>query len=701
MSYHNSNNTNSSNNSGRSSPTDSSTGMIMRNNDYYMRQLYKEVEEKEKKKKRTRQWRRRPQHQHQHQQSINNNNNNNASNYSGEGFSLYDDSTPLVPSYASLHDSLLQHPQSMSMSKEDGGNYSFLGGVGARFQGRRGGMADQQQKQDEIWKKAVTEYKTQNDMNMDDENDNNNDNSDNDNNDNDNSKNSWNNDKHSEDLHNDNQHQDNRLVKNKIKTSLLSILSTLQNTFKYNQQQQPQVETEIEIEGKKIMKKRTNHHDLSQKVSCMILLFYCLLMTIGPHLLSTHMDQSHWCRLNSSTMSSVSNIVYENPDYNPNPCHYVRTPYLSFITIEECDLCTRMIISILFGGIIGYERRSSDRPAGIRTMGLVSLGSCFFTISSQIAFKSSTMGWDASRVTAAIPSGVGFLGAGLIWKGSVNSNDGGKGGRNSNGNGNGSIANVVQHQVHGLTTAASVWLSASIGVGCGGRLYVVSAYSMILVTMTLRYGPKLFMDYSREPVTASSTSFMNGANDTNAAADSHNDDHSDDHHSNDDKDHHNEDASENSSMVEDSSHNNNNNGERSVNEENRNRIPIDNHQNQNISDENNSISSNGISMHKYGTNETEEERITHNNAEGKKNANDLTMQMIQIDRDELALFRAWKTEQEQKQLQHQDLMKKDANMNSNELVSFDDDSRLSESDNDVISNRDNNDEISISSTSFE
>lgn len=52
-------------------------------------------------------------------------------------------------------------------------------------------------------------------------------------------------------------------------------------------------------------------------------------------------------------------------------------------------------------------------------MGLVSLGSSSFTLSSIAAFKSSTMGWDASRVSAAIPSGVGFIGAGLIWKGKI------------------------------------------------------------------------------------------------------------------------------------------------------------------------------------------------------------------------------------------------------------------------------------------
>ena len=93
-------------------------------------------------------------------------------------------------------------------------------------------------------------------------------------------------------------------------------------------------------------------------------------------------------------------------------------------------------------------------------MGLVSLGSCFFCISSQLAMKSSTMGWDSSRITAAIPSGVGFLGSGLIVKGTIAMEDG------------------EMQQVHGLTTAASLWLSAAVGVGCGGALYFPTAYSV-------------------------------------------------------------------------------------------------------------------------------------------------------------------------------------------------------------------------------
>jgi len=107
---------------------------------------------------------------------------------------------------------------------------------------------------------------------------------------------------------------------------------------------------------------------------------------------------------------------YENPDYDTNTCRYQRLPLLFYLTLEEADLCTRLIVAVFMGAFIGYERRSTDRPAGIRTMGLVSLGSCFFTISSELAFKSSPMNWDASRVTAAIPSGVGFIGTSLIWK---------------------------------------------------------------------------------------------------------------------------------------------------------------------------------------------------------------------------------------------------------------------------------------------
>lgn len=165
---------------------------------------------------------------------------------------------------------------------------------------------------------------------------------------------------------------------------------------------------------------------------------------------------------------------YSNPDYSTDLCLYERSSHLLFLTPMECDLSRRLLVSVLAGGIIGWERRDADRPAGIRTMSLVTLGSCLFTITSMFSFSAGPMSWDASRVAAAIPSGVGFLGAGLIWKGEAVL-DGG-----------------VVHQVHGLTTAASVWLSAAVGVALGGKMYAISLYTLTLIVLTLRFGPRLY-----------------------------------------------------------------------------------------------------------------------------------------------------------------------------------------------------------------
>lgn len=83
------------------------------------------------------------------------------------------------------------------------------------------------------------------------------------------------------------------------------------------------------------------------------------------------------------------------------------------------------------------------------------------------------MGWDASRVSAAIPSGVGFLGAGLIFKKEETSPLG-----------------ESNHVVHGLTTAASVWLSAAVGIACGGDLYMPASFGVAIMMLLLRFGPR-------------------------------------------------------------------------------------------------------------------------------------------------------------------------------------------------------------------
>lgn len=170
----------------------------------------------------------------------------------------------------------------------------------------------------------------------------------------------------------------------------------------------------------------------------------------------------------------TSQLSFDNALYKYNPCQFQRQSYLLFLTPEECSFARRLISSVVLGGVIGWERRQADRPAGIRTMALVSLGSALFTINSAYAFVSGPMAWDASRISAAIPSGVGFLGAGLIFK-EAEKNE---------------LTGGVTHVVHGLTTSASLWLSAAVGVACGGALYSAATMSVAIMLTLLRFGPR-------------------------------------------------------------------------------------------------------------------------------------------------------------------------------------------------------------------
>lgn len=105
----------------------------------------------------------------------------------------------------------------------------------------------------------------------------------------------------------------------------------------------------------------------------------------------------------------------------------------------------RILLALLFGGLVGLERELSDHPAGIRTHILVTVGACAFTAMSLYGFPGFPGG---DRVAAAIVTGIGFIGGGAILK----SKDG---------------------WVTGLTTAASLWSCAAIGMLVGGGFYVV------------------------------------------------------------------------------------------------------------------------------------------------------------------------------------------------------------------------------------
>ena len=126
--------------------------------------------------------------------------------------------------------------------------------------------------------------------------------------------------------------------------------------------------------------------------------------------------------------------------------------------IPETTLIIRIIIAALFGGLIGLEREYHGQPAGLRTHIILSLGAC---IAMCISINSSYYGTqgDVERIAAQVVSGVGFLGAGAIFK--------------------------YGGGVRGLTTAASIWTTAMIGMTAGSGLILMAAVCTGLVLFTL------------------------------------------------------------------------------------------------------------------------------------------------------------------------------------------------------------------------
>jgi putative Mg2+ transporter-C (MgtC) family protein len=118
------------------------------------------------------------------------------------------------------------------------------------------------------------------------------------------------------------------------------------------------------------------------------------------------------------------------------------------MAIDPADVgfALRLLLAATLGALVGLEREIHDHPAGMRTHLLVSLGSAGFTVLSIAAFPSP--GADPARVAAQIVTGIGFLGAGAILKEGLS--------------------------IHGLTTAASLWVVAAIGMAAGAGAWVTA-----------------------------------------------------------------------------------------------------------------------------------------------------------------------------------------------------------------------------------
>ena len=126
-------------------------------------------------------------------------------------------------------------------------------------------------------------------------------------------------------------------------------------------------------------------------------------------------------------------------------------------TVLTLETLFSLILSVVLGLIVGIEREYNHRPAGLHTHMLVSLGSCLFTIVS-ISFDTTP-----TQIASGIVAGIGFIGAGTIW--------------------------AERDKIQGITTAASLWATAAIGltVGIGDYLLAATVTVLVLIILISKY----------------------------------------------------------------------------------------------------------------------------------------------------------------------------------------------------------------------
>ncbi len=124
-------------------------------------------------------------------------------------------------------------------------------------------------------------------------------------------------------------------------------------------------------------------------------------------------------------------------------------------SINDTTIIVRLLMAVILGGIIGFERGRAGRPAGLRTHILVCLGSTLAIMTNQYVYQTYGIS-DPTRIAAQVISGIGFLGAGTI---------------------------IVtgRHQVKGLTTAAGLWATACMGLAIGIGFYKAAIFACLLI----------------------------------------------------------------------------------------------------------------------------------------------------------------------------------------------------------------------------
>jgi len=125
--------------------------------------------------------------------------------------------------------------------------------------------------------------------------------------------------------------------------------------------------------------------------------------------------------------------------------------------IYQTGLFFRIVVAGFFGYLIGYERKNHHKEAGMRTHAIVAMGAALMMVVSKYGFR-DVPNFDASRIASQIVSGIGFLGAGVIF--------------------------VKNHSVSGLTTAAGIWATAGVGMAIGAGAYYMGCGAGLFLIFT-------------------------------------------------------------------------------------------------------------------------------------------------------------------------------------------------------------------------
>ena len=125
-------------------------------------------------------------------------------------------------------------------------------------------------------------------------------------------------------------------------------------------------------------------------------------------------------------------------------------------SFSHLEVFMQLTIALALGALLGFERLLARKEAGMRTFGIVAISSCLFVVVGELVAQHylTSFNFDPLRIASSIVTGIGFIGAGLI---------------------------IFQHELKGLTTAATLWSASAIGVAVGFKLYMVATFATFLI----------------------------------------------------------------------------------------------------------------------------------------------------------------------------------------------------------------------------